>query len=366
MQAGSAITAETIEETGDYPVYGAHGLRGYCDGYTHEGVHLLIGRQGALCGNVSLATGRFWASEHAIVLTPRAAVNPRWLLYVLQWADLGTLSTSAAQPGISVGVVGRVRVAVPSRSEQDQIVKFLDRETAQIDEMISAQDDLDSLLREREKGVLSGYLDAMWAYPTERLQRFFRTSNEANRPELEVLSVYRDFGVILKSSRDDNFNKTPENLERYLVVREGDVVVNRMKAWQGSLGVSPHEGIVSADYEVLRPVSEDYDPAFLHLLLRSPRLVGEYRSRSTGIRPSQWRLYWDAMRLIQVPLPPLAIQRSVRSKIETDLQEVHVLREATRDSVALMRERRRALVGSVVTGQIEPVSTPKNQERAAS
>ena len=107
----------------------------------------------------------------------------------------------------------------------------------------------------------------------------------------QVLSVYRDHGVVPKSGRTDNFNKTPEDLSSYKLVRKGDVVLNKMKAWQGSLGVSEFDGIVSGDYLVCRAISP-VDGRFLHHLLRSWPMIQEYRLRSEGIRPSQWRLYW--------------------------------------------------------------------------
>jgi type I restriction enzyme S subunit len=76
------------------------------------------------------------------------------------------------------------------------------------------------------------------AWPARRLATLFAAQARPMQPELEVLSVYRDYGVVPKASRSDNFNRTPDGAESYQAVRAGDLVVNRMKAWQGSLGVS--------------------------------------------------------------------------------------------------------------------------------
>lgn len=143
-----------------------------------------------------------------------------------------------------------------------------------------------------------------------RLRRLLTPIDDAGHPELEVLSVYRDYGVIPKSSRSDNFNKTPDDVSRYLRVLPGDLVVNKMKAWSGALGVSDYEGIVSPDYLVCRVSDAVFGP-FLHHLLRSQDLIAEMRMRSRGIRPSQERLYWDDLADIAVVLPDLDAQRRV-------------------------------------------------------
>ncbi len=88
MRAGTAITSDDIDPTGEYPVFGGNGIRGYTSSFTHEGACPLIGRQGALCGCVILATGEFWASEHAVVVTPSHGVNPNWLTQLLRAMSL--------------------------------------------------------------------------------------------------------------------------------------------------------------------------------------------------------------------------------------------------------------------------------------
>ncbi len=102
MESGNGITAMSIEPTGEYPVYGGNGLRGYTSNYTHDGNFVLIGRQGALCGNVHIAHGRFWASEHAVVTTAHSGYSPGWLGAILGVMNLNQYSIAAAQPGLSV------------------------------------------------------------------------------------------------------------------------------------------------------------------------------------------------------------------------------------------------------------------------
>lgn len=136
MKSGSFIDAIDIHETGDFPVYGGNGLRGFAKSYTHEGEYVLIGRQGALCGNVNFAYRKFWPSEHAIVCTPKIKFDTFWFGNAVRSLNLGQYSQSAAQPGISIGVVSNVSLPFPDYTIQQQISESIKREGGRIDETI--------------------------------------------------------------------------------------------------------------------------------------------------------------------------------------------------------------------------------------
>ena len=155
MQAGTAITGDDIGAEGDYPVFGGNGVRGYTSSFTHEGEFPLVGRQGALCGCVNFATGKFWASEHAVVLRPNAEVNPNWLAQLLQAMSLNQYSQSAAQPGLSVETIGSIAAPAALKTEQRAIAAFLDRETAQIDALVAKIRKVIDLLREQRTALIS-------------------------------------------------------------------------------------------------------------------------------------------------------------------------------------------------------------------
>jgi len=119
MKSGEGITAAKIDQFSEYPCYGGNGLRGYTSRYTHDGSFALIGRQGALCGNVVGAEGKFFASEHAVVVTARSGIDIRFLMYVLGAMRLNRFSESSAQPGLSVSKVLKLQLAIP-RAEREQ------------------------------------------------------------------------------------------------------------------------------------------------------------------------------------------------------------------------------------------------------
>jgi type I restriction enzyme S subunit len=175
------------------------------------------------------------------------------------------------------------------------------------------------------------------AWTRVRLSRVLREIDDRDHPDLEVLSVYRDLGVIPKASRDDNFNKTPEDLGAYKRVRVGDLVINKMKAWSGSLAISGYDGIVSGDYMVCA-VTGLVDRRFLHHLLRSRPVFAQIAALSTGIRPSQWRLYWDDLRQIYVDLPLQGAQLAIADFLDAETAQADRIVECLEKANHLLDE----------------------------
>lgn len=136
FKSGINLTSFDIQDTGEYPVYGGNGLRGYYHKSTHTGKHLLIGRQGALCGNVHLVEGSFWATEHAIVVKLNAFVDIIWAKYLIEVMNLNQYSQSAAQPGLSIERIINISTILPLLVEQREIAKYINSETDRIEKAI--------------------------------------------------------------------------------------------------------------------------------------------------------------------------------------------------------------------------------------
>ncbi len=132
MKSGKGITSADINEFSEYPCYGGNGLRGFSKRYTHDGSYALIGRQGALCGNVLIVDGQFFASEHAIVVTPQKETDIHWLSRVLARMNLNQYSESSAQPGLSVSKLLALECKVPRLAEQTAIAAILSDMNAEI------------------------------------------------------------------------------------------------------------------------------------------------------------------------------------------------------------------------------------------
>ena len=146
FRSGRNISAALIHEAGDYPVYGGNGIRGYCDHYSHEGEYVVVGRQGALCGNVKLIQGKNYLSEHAIAVRANEENETKFLLYLLDYMKLGQYSDQGAQPGLAVNKLIRLRCTVPDKKTQTKIASFL----LSFDKHISVQEEmLSSLITQR-------------------------------------------------------------------------------------------------------------------------------------------------------------------------------------------------------------------------
>ena len=161
MQAGKFVAASDIREQDDdglYPCYGGNGLRGFTKSRTHDGIHPLIGRQGALCGNVRLARGEFHATEHAVVATPRKGVHVIWLFHVLDRLNLNRFATGQAQPGLSVDVLEKVTLSVPALEQEQR--RIADCLTA-LDIRIATQSSKIESLKLHKRGLMQQLFPAL-------------------------------------------------------------------------------------------------------------------------------------------------------------------------------------------------------------
>ena len=149
MQAGKNVTSADINseqnEVFKYPCYGGNGLRGYVKGYNTEGVFPIVGRQGALCGNVNVASGQFWATEHAVVTDGYGITPYKWQYYFLIALNLNQYATATAQPGLAVSNVVEVPIPLPPLAEQHRIVAKIEELLPKIEEYGKAQDALNKL-----------------------------------------------------------------------------------------------------------------------------------------------------------------------------------------------------------------------------
>ena len=225
--------------------------------------------------------------------------------------------------GIPKSEIGAMTLPVPPLLQQRAIADYLDRETARLDALVAAKERVLGLLAEKRRALITRAVTrgvghhtplkdtgAEWLrqvphhWTSTKIGRLFRQVKRQGFPDLTVLSIYREYGVIERASRDDNANRVPDDLEKYQLVEVNDLAINKMKAWQGSLGVAAMRGITSPDYVVFRPLHRE-DPRFLHFLLRNQLLTTVYLSMSNGIRTSQWRLEPDRFVDLRVFLPPL-------------------------------------------------------------
>lgn len=230
FKSGTTITSQSIKESGLYPVYGGNGLRGYTDSYTHNGDYILIGRQGALCGNINFIRGKAYISEHAIAVQPNESNSIEFLRYKLDFWNLNRFSESSAQPGLSVEKLVRYKLAVPPMEEQRKIAEIL----GVWDEAIEKQSRLIEKLELRKRALMQRLLTGRTRLPGfttpwqkvklgEICKRVTRRNEENNQ---NVMTISAQKGFV---SQTDFFNKSvaSSTLDNYYLVLKDEFCYNK-------------------------------------------------------------------------------------------------------------------------------------------
>ena len=398
LQSGESITSEQIEADGTYPVYGGNGLRGYCEAHTHDGEFALIGRQGALCGNINYARGKFWASEHAVVVTPKLPVATQWLGELLRTMNLNQYSVSAAQPGLSVEIVGNLGIPVPSREEQNGIAAFLDRETAKIDALVAEQEQLITLLKEKRQAVIShavtkgldpsvpmkdsgvewlGEVPAHWKVCT--LRRLIKRIEQGWSPECEAQQADESSWGVLKAGCvnrgvfNQDENKTlPDSLDPLAEyeVHEGDILMSRASGSPELVGstalvTKTRPRLMLSDKIFRVHLESGQECGFFVWAMNAKHMREQIEQALSGGNGLANNLPQSVLLSFVCAVPPEAEQLAIYRVLNEASAQIDQLTSESALTIELLRERRSALISAAVTGQIDVRGLAPAQEQAA-
>ena len=184
--------------------------------------------------------------------------------------------------------------------------------------------------------------------------KFHLKRNEPRNPgDTIVLSLYRELGVIPKDSRDDNHNVTSEDTSKYKYVQPGDFVINKMKAWQGSVAVSEYEGIVSPAYFIYKFTDDAFYRRYFHYLLRSC-YKDEFMRLSGGIRVGQWDLPSVALDNTAVIIPPMKEQKSIAAFLDAKCSEIDALTADIQTQIDTLEQYKLSVITEAVTKGLNP------------
>jgi type I restriction enzyme S subunit len=377
MKAGENITYQSIEEAGDYPVYGGNGVRGYSGDFTHDGDLILLGRQGAWCGNVHFVTGRFWASEHAVVVTPETSICVRWLGEVLRTMNLRQYSQTAAQPGLSVEFLENLSVPLPPRPEQRAIAAFLDRETAKIDALVEKKRRLIELLKEKRAALISHAVtkglnpDVTMKDPgIEWLGQVPTTWEVAPlRRKWEVIDCkhrtvpFVDDGIPIASIGEvqgidvdlSHAKKTVEEEFLQLVEggrqpRWGDIIYSR-NATVGAAAFVDHTEPFCMGQDVCLIRSDEQNQRYLVYQLRSPFVLAQLDQIMVGATFK--RVNVADIKGLVVCCPPRSDQDEIARFCDGLHGTLNRVADRVEQAIACLLEYRTALISAAVTGKID-------------
>ncbi|KPU42705.1 EcoKI restriction-modification system protein HsdS [Oxobacter pfennigii] len=186
-------------------------------------------------------------------------------------------------------------------------------------------------------------------WKTLKIKNIIKIKGIKDHPDEQVLSLYRDLGIVIKNSRDDNYNRTSENTNNYKYVAQNDLVVNKMKAWQGSIAVSKYKGIVSPAYYVCTFTRNEIVPFYIHYLLRSSVYFPEYRRLSEGIRPGQWDLSFENFRNIAVIVPIWEEQNRMVKYLDQKCTKIDKTIEKQKQVIEKLKAYKQSVITEAVT-----------------
>ena len=192
-------------------------------------------------------------------------------------------------------------------------------------------------------------------WEVSRLGLILNSVTEKNRTDLPLLSITREKGVILRDldNEEENHNFIPDDLSNYKVLKKGEFGMNKMKAWQGSYGISDFDGIVSPAYYTFI-LEKNLEPAFFHVSIRSKLYISFFGSASDGVRIGQWDLSRERMKQIPFLIPPLTEQTRIAEFLDRKTAQIDQAVTIKEKQIALLKERRQVLIHRAVTRGINP------------
>ena len=337
FRSGEFISASDITETGEYPVFGGNGLRGFTDRFNHDGEYTLIGRQGALCGNVNFAVGKSYFTEHAIAVRADKKNQTRFLYYLFSTMDLGQYSGQSAQPGLAVGNLVELKSTLPDKQEQEKISGVL---TA-LDTLITLHQRKYEKLVNIKKSMLDkmfpqngasvpeirfkGFTDPWEQRKLAELTKTITTGKSVNSDEGEVSDG--DIGVLKTSCVSyDRFNSSESKpvvkSEQQLVkcaVEKDSVIVSRMNTPE-RVGAC---GYVSTDFPNLflpdrlwkLKFQDTVDTYFVYMMLVSSAYKEKITSMASGTSGSMYNIPKETFLNLQLVIPAKIDEQKQLGKI---------------------------------------------------
>lgn len=264
----------------------------------------------------------------------------------------------------------------PSQDEQRKIALYLDSQCAHIDNIIEKTKESIEEYKKLKQAIITqavtkgvrgdramkdsgikwiGEIPEEWS--VSLLKYSVRWKSKKGESDAIVLSLYRDYGVIPKDSRDDNHNVTSLDTGSYKVVDVGDFVINKMKAWQGSMAVSGYHGIVSPAYHVCEITNNKIYKRYFHHLMRNKSYTPEYLRLSTGMRIGQWDLGFDDFKNIPFILPEYDEQIEIADYIDEKSIAIDHLIEKKESFIEQLNLYKKTMIYEYVTGKKEVPSS---------
>lgn len=361
IKSGDSITGDSFLINGRFPVYGGNGIRGYVNQWNIDGSYILIGRVGALCGNIHVTTGKALASEHALVCHPNCKYNVDFLSPILKGMNLGQYSGASAQPVLAAGKLSRLQICFPPLAEQEAIGKAL----SDIDGLIEGVRKLIEKKRNIKQGAMSRLLSGSLRLPGFNkpwetnllgdLGIFIKgkgisrdESNSGSIPAIRYGEIYTDHSDYIKKFRSHISQKVAETSQS---LKYGDICFAASGETLYDIGkavafVDDFEAYAGGDIVIFRPQKE-INPIFFGFLLNTPSVVLQKSLKGHGLSIMHIRAASLAELVINYPTN-LAEQEAI-AKVLTDMDaEIEKLEK----KLAKYEQVKQGMMKQLLTGKI--------------
>ena len=369
MQSGTYISAEDFVADG-YPIYGGNGFRGYSSDYNHDGDYILIGRQGALCGNINYAEGKFWATEHAVVVYLKKETNLLWFGELLRVMNLNQYSLSAAQPGLSVEKIKRLYLPfIPCEKEQLQLANFIKSRNQAINKKIKLLQEKISIYKEYRKSLINetvtkgldknvslkdsriewiGEIPEHWEI--KRFKHFAKTIKGKNLTTAETYFEKSLPLITLEYLRNDSV-KHPTfaySNDTSLKVSNEDLII----VWDGAaVGeiIRAKEGYLSSTIAKIEVNKKRFSSRYFYHL----RDMIDYTVKQIPTGMGIPHLNPNLLKNFDCPYPPLEEQIEIAEFLDHKTEVIDKIVGNVKKQIKTLKELRKTLINDVVTGKIK-------------
>ena len=282
---------------------------------------------------------------------------------------------SGVRQGLNFSGIRKLALPLPSRSEQEAIVAFLDRKCGQVDALVKNVQAQIEQLKAYKQSLISetvtkglnpnapmkdsgvewiGKIPQGWE--VKRIKDLFILRNERNEEadlaKVNLISLYTDLGVIQHSDIVETTGNRAVTADGYKLVYPNDIVVNIILCWMGAVGMSKYEGVTSPAYDIYRPL-EGTLSNYYHYLFRTTKFNGECYRYGRGIMMMRWRTYSSEFRSISIPVPPLAEQEAIVAYLDRKCGQIDRLIAVKQAKIEQLEAYKKSLIYEVVTGKID-------------
>ncbi len=343
---------------------------------------ILINITGASIGRTclfELESGSANISQHIVFIRIKNKIDKKYISYFLKSNfiknHIEIEQNGASKEAFNLSQIANIPLIVPSLSEQKAIADYLDTKTAQCDrkiDLLSQKAKLYSNLKQSlinetvtrglDKSVPMKDSEYEWDqeipkhWQETRVKNIFKliTDLAPNSNNFELLSLYASIGVRPRKDMEQRGNKSVTT-DGYWLVKKGDIIVNKLLAWMGSIGLSEYDGVTSPAYDILRKSNEKTDQRFYTYLFRTEKAQAIFKKQSRGIMDVRLRLYFDKFGAISVPFPPSDEQKAIADYLDTKTAQIDQIIQTINAQIEKLKEFRKTLINDVVTGKIKVI-----------